>query len=431
MRTLLATALVSLGLLALADGGWAASDVSYSSTSGLLIADRTGNSLDVGVFGQVTAGAFSYVVDGIGSDPTPGSGCGRTADGHDSCAAGTGSHLITVQLEAGDDSLNEEFGAGICEYGRSLGDEFVSAGDGNDLIDGGPGFDLLNGDAGDDLLNGCGGNDTLNGGDGADRLDGGLGNDTLNGGAGNDRFQPREREGNDIFSGGAGDDTLIYPADSLPLIVLLDDQQNDGSLTGFSQDLFDHDNVKSDVENVTAGAGNDFLIGSGAPNTLRGGGGNDFLRGAAGRDHLYGEDGADTLDGGVSNDTLDGGLGPDDFAGGSEGDVLMTRDGVADTTISCGSGTDVASIDLRDGADADCESIDQGAVDEGPNVDISTGTLRLDRQGHTLVKLSCPRKVRRCAGTLSLELFRDQVAPSAAAAAAATHYTIRKGKSKL
>src|SRR3954462_75373 len=253
MRTLLATALVSLGLLALADGAWAASDVSYSSTSGLLIADRPGNSLDVGVFGQVTAGAFSYVVDGIGSDPTPGSGCGRTADGHDSCAAGTGSHLITVRLEAGDDSLNEEFGAGICDYGRSLGDEFVSAGDGNDLIDGGPGFDLLNGDAGDDLLNGCDGNDTLNGGDGADKLDGGLGNDTVNGGAGNDRFQPKTGEGrdvlsggagegSDVLSGGAGEDTLVFPADATSLFVSLDNVANDGTLGAALS------NVKSDIE---------------------------------------------------------------------------------------------------------------------------------------------------------------------------------------
>jgi hypothetical protein len=69
-------------------------------------------------------------------------------------------------------------------------------------------------------------------------------------------------------------------------------------------------------------------------------------------------------------------------------------------------------------------------VDEGPNVKISTGRLRVDRQGRALVKLTCPSKVKRCAGRLSLELFHGQALGSAAAAGA-TRYSIRKGKSKL
>ena len=247
---LVASVLASLGSLVLAGSASAAfSDVSYSASSGLLIAGQAGHSLDAGVFGQTTAAGFAYVVDGVSSDPTPGSGCSATADGHDNCAVGTGSHVITVRLQGGDDSLNEEFGSAVCAYGQLLGDEFVSGGDGSDLIDGGPGFDSLSGDAGDDLLNGCAGNDTLNGGDGADRLDGGLGNDTVNGGAGNDRLQPKAGEGSDVFSGGAGNDTLVYPADSPSLAVSLDNTANDGKL------LTDFSNVKSDVENVTGGGG--------------------------------------------------------------------------------------------------------------------------------------------------------------------------------
>jgi Ca2+-binding RTX toxin-like protein len=420
MRTLLAT---TVATLALAGSAWAAhGDASYTASGGLLIADNPGTSSDIGVFGQEVGGTFNYVVDAIGSDPTAGAGCSRTADGHDSCAVGTGSRLITVRLEGGDDSLNEEFGAAICVYGQALGDEFVSAGDGADLIDGGPGFDLLNGDAGDDLLNGCDGNDTLNGGDGADRLNGGLGNDTVNGGAGNDRFQPKVGEGSDVFSGGAGEDTLVYPADSPSLAVSLDNVANDGKV------LTDLSNVKSDIENVTGGGGTNTLTGSSSPNTLTGGPKPDVLEGGLGADHLIGNAGNDLLKGGPGVDNLEGGLGADQLSGGPDGDFLQMRDGEPERASSCGDGVDFISIDLRDTAPPDCEQIDQGAVDEGPNVGISTGTLKVDRQGRATVKLTCPRKVKRCAGRLSLELFHGQAARSAAGG---TRYAIRKGRSKL
>jgi hypothetical protein len=329
-----------------------------------------------------------------------------------------------VRLEGGDDSLNEEFGAGICVYGQALGDEFVSGGDGADLMDGGPGFDSLNGDAGDDLLNGCDGNDTLNGGDGNDRLDGGLGNDTVNGGAGNDRFQPKVGEGNDVFSGGAGEDTLVFPADSPSLSVSLDNVANDGGLGTFAS------NVKNDIENVTGGGGTNSLTGSSASNTLIGGPKPDVLQDGSGNDHLIGNAGNDLLKGGAGADVLDGGLGNDQLNGGPDNDFLQIRDGDPERAITCGDGVDSVSMDLRDTAPPDCEQIDQGAVDEGPNVGISTSTLKLDRQGRARLKLTCPRKVRRCAGRISLELFHGQALPSAVAAGA-TRYTIRKGKSKL
>ena len=134
--------------------------------------------------------------------------------------------------------------------------------------------------------------------------------------------------------------------------------------------------------------------------------------------------------GGGGVDYLDGGPGHDQLNGGPDGDLLVTRDGEAERTIVCGDGVDFASIDLRDTTAADCEQIDQGAVNEGPNVRISTGTLRVDRQGRARVKLSCPRKVSRgCDGTLSLELYRRQALRSAVAAGA-IRYRIRTGRSK-
>jgi len=58
------------------------------------------------------------------------------------------------------------------------------------------------------------------------------------------------------------------------------------------------------IENVTAGSGNDTLIGSNSANRLDGGAGNDTIRGGGD---------ADTIIGGAGNDTLTGGGGRDTF----------------------------------------------------------------------------------------------------------------------
>ena len=65
------------------------------------------------------------------------------------------------------------------------------------------------------------------------------------------------------------------------------------------------------IENVTGGAGNDFLTGNAVANVFIGNAGNDTLKGNAGNDILRGGIGNDFLDGGAGNDTLDGGLGND------------------------------------------------------------------------------------------------------------------------
>ena len=92
----------------------------------------------------------------------------------------------------------------------------------------------------------------------------------------------------------------------------LDDVANDG-LAG------EGDNVDSDVENITGGAGKDTLTGSNAANTILGGGGSDTI---------FGQGGSNTLDGGPKDDTIHGGTEGDTLIGGPEDDKLYGDDGV-------------------------------------------------------------------------------------------------------
>ena len=115
----------------------------------------------------------------------------------------------------------------------------------------------MDGRGGDDVLTGAGANDTLYGGDGNDTLDGGDGNDGLYGQAGDDGI-----------SGGGGDDQIV-------------------------------DTVGNNT--ISAGAGNDHVVGSGTVNGDAGdddlsGYGTTVLRGGAGHDHLHCGTGAQRLD---------------------------------------------------------------------------------------------------------------------------------------
>ena len=162
------------------------------------------------------------------------------------------------------------------------------------------GADVLNGTEGDDVIAGLGGNDTIRGGDGNDvicgdgahdYLGGGDGNDTLDGGAGPDRF-----------SGGNGADTVTY-ARRGAVKVSIDGRANDGN-SGDGASATARDYVSSTVENLIGGAGNDTLKGNSVANRLTGGLGADRLYALGGRDTLIAKDG-------VKDTTLDGGTGTD------------------------------------------------------------------------------------------------------------------------
>ena len=116
-------------------------------------------------------------------------------------------------------------------------------------------------------------------------LDGGPGDDTLSG-----------ARGPDVLRGGAGTDTVTYEDRTARVAVRLDRTANDG-------ELGEQDDVRSDVETVRGGRGDDVLLGDDGPNRLLGGRGDDVLGGLGDDDVLDGEGGDDRLSGGSGRDT--------------------------------------------------------------------------------------------------------------------------------
>jgi Ca2+-binding RTX toxin-like protein len=137
-------------------------------------------------------------------------------------------------------------------------------------------------------------------------INGGNGNDSLIGGANNDSFDGGN--GADLIDGGVGGtgDDVHYFTRTENLVVTLDDVANDGGASDSNAD-----NVKSNIEVVQGGSGNDRFVGSAANNALAGNGGNDTLLAGDGNDVLLGGLGDDLLDGGFGADVLDGDLGSD------------------------------------------------------------------------------------------------------------------------
>jgi Ca2+-binding RTX toxin-like protein len=278
----------------------------------------------------------------------------------------------------------------ICGLG---GNDTIHGGGGNDILYGGEGNDRLYGGGGTNKLFGEGGDDQLVGEGDANTVDGGPGDDVLSGPI-----------GPDVLIGGDGKDTAYYGTRTQPVTVRIGDGANDGQAG-------ENDDVRSDVENVTGGSGNDYIDGSAAINTLRGQGGDDQLFGLQGNDTLDGGPGADAMAGGIGVDTvtynartasqpvsavidgtrrsggdldgppgardsiatnienltggsgddtltgnaaantLTGGLGRDTLLGGGGNDNLRARDGIADAALNCDGGSGAPGP--KDHADVD------------------------------------------------------------------------------
>ena len=123
------------------------------------------------------------------------------------------------------------------------------------------------------------------------------------------------------MSGGEGIDLVNYTLSPSGVVVTLDDVADDGP--------DGHDNVRSDVEDITGTAGDDTLVGDADANQLAGGNGSDKLVGGGGFDALYVEEGVDNL---------------------------QARDGNPER-VDCGGDNDFATVDALDHLSG-CESID-------------------------------------------------------------------------
>ncbi len=386
---------------------------------------------------------------GAGAALTPGSGCSVGATNTVVCPV-AGLASLAMNGGDGDDRLSNS-APGPSTLDGGIGDDVLAGGpvsdsliggEGNDLLDGGTGADTMSGGAGSDSVSystrtnavgaalaglanngeagendtiaadveglyGGSGNDTLAGNAAANNLSGGDGADTLYGDEGDDFLDGGL--GGDVLWGGGGIDGVSYAARTLPLAVDLDDSADDGHFLEF-------DNVRSDVENLTGGTGNDLLSGDADANVLDGGNGDDTLDGAAG---------GDTLTGGLGTDTLVGAAGPD---------AINSRDAAIDQ-VSCGSESDYATVDAGDTVAGDCETVDTGSAPPGPDPDsapapapaptptpvepddtvatasenekvrIPGGPVTITRDGRAPIRVRCPAgRKTPCRGTVSIQL---------------------------
>jgi Ca2+-binding RTX toxin-like protein len=214
----------------------------------------------------------------------------RGGAGPDAMFGGSGADTVTYETHA----------AGVVVDADGVADDGASGEGDNVAAD----VENLTGGWANDVLTGNNAPNIVRGGDGNDVLRGELGDDTLDGGP-----------GADVLWGGPGTDLADYSSRLAAVYVSLDELASDGAYG-------EGDNVRSDVENITGGYGNDVLRGNVAANVLRGLGGGD------------------TLDGREGNDVLDGGAGPDSISGGAGRDL-------ADYQFR----SEALSIDLDDVAD--------------------------------------------------------------------------------
>lgn len=81
----------------------------------------------------------------------------------------------------------------------------------------------------------------------------------------------------------------------------------------------------------------------------------DRLVGTAHADTIDGRSGDDTILGRAGNDTLIGGLGRDHIFGGGGNDSISANGDAGRDTVTCGTGWDIANVDLGDTVTKDCD----------------------------------------------------------------------------
>lgn len=213
--------------------------------------------------------------------------------------------------------------------------------------------------AGDDVITGTNSNDVLEGGLGDDYIQGGDGSDTyiFNAGDGNDEILEDGFFDNDILSfigysstdatfsqGFENTNNLIITFAGGDSVTVRDALRNNSSNT-IEQFSFDGDavtltadEVRDIVLTLSAGAGNDRLIGYFTDDDIVGYDGNDYLVGGDGNDRLIGGAGDDRLFGGDDDDYLFGDAGADHLDGGADTDRVYYLSATSGVTFNVETG---------------------------------------------------------------------------------------------
>jgi Ca2+-binding RTX toxin-like protein len=244
---------------------------------------------------------------------------------------GTAAATTSIAIDLGSDA------------GDTLGVKTTGAADTVSLVSTGV---RVNSDAYNDIvLTGTYGASTVYLGAGADTFSAGdYGRAvTVYGGAGNDTFnQTASATGNETIYGGADTDTVSYALRSTATTVTVtlasgatDADDGDGAAT-------ENDDIRSDVEVIVGGSGDDVFTAAAANCTLTGGLGNDTLSGGDGNDTLNGGDGNDTLVGAAAEDTLNGDAGDDSLTGSAGNDTL--NGGIGNDTFVEGAATSGSDV---------------------------------------------------------------------------------------
>jgi len=414
-------------------------DVKVENAESYVFALGDGNDTFSGEGGTINC---SHLTDGVTSlsafsaDLTVNGGAGNDnitgGDGDDTLSGGDGDDTFgSAAIADGADTYNGGAGEDTMDYSARTGDLTVTLdGTNNDGLSGETDdikvdVENVNGGAGDDTITGSNVSNVISGGGGDDTLSGGTGNgdcsldeDTLNGGDGDDTFdQGSAADCGDVMAGGAGVDVVTYTSRSNDLTITVDNKADDGEAS-------EADNVKTDIEKVIGGAGDDTITGSTGDDILDGGAGADTLNGGSGDDTFLegtASSGADIFNGGNGYDTMDysgrtnaltitlctataatgdssdgdcatkndgeasetdqiincehviGGSNDDDITGAESDDTLEGKDG--DDTIAGGAGADNifgdAGDDTLSGGDDD-DYIDGGADTGTPPADSDT-----------------------------------------------------------
>lgn len=282
-------------------------------------------------------------------------------DGTDSLTGGPNGDYMTGG--AGPDTFHGGAGADTVSYMQSTADLTIDpdgvAGDDGALgegdtintdvenLGGGHDDDTIRGNSSANSLSGWFGNDTIYGLDGDDKLDGGDGIDTLDGGT-----------GADVLAGGDGlGDRVTYGFRGENIVADLDGVAGDDGASG------EGDTIRTDVENLTGGSGDDILIGNDGRNYLHGGSGMCILVCSSG--------GNDILSGGLGDDVLDGGRGTDTLLGGGGDDAADYSSRTAPVSVSLDGVNNDGEAGENDNAGSDVEDIYGGAGNDvltGSNV---------------------------------------------------------------